>query len=184
MPLLGSLEAIKRKVSGVRAIALALLLLLVTSAIGYKLVPRVYNARKLAQLSGRKVYDETADSQAQLVTAFARAKREQKPVLVILGGNWCQWCLTLDSLLESDRELHELVTRKFVLLKLDADSASELDERWGKPTELGVPVLVFLQANGSVAHVQDMVPLETWGGRLLRYDRDAVYSVIEARLPN
>src|SRR5690606_35522533 len=96
---------------------------------GYKLFPRWYNARELAAVSDRDVYDETANPHQQLDAALGRAKRQHKRVLVVLGGDWCQWCLTLDNLFESDSELHQLTTVAFVLLKLDADTASELDER-------------------------------------------------------
>ena len=173
------LLALKRQLSGPRGLLLLAIVLLGLGAVSYKLVPRVYNGRKLAALQGRNVYDVHADAERELERALASAKTLHKRVMVVMGGNWCQWCLTLDDLFRKDDELEHLLKSEFVTLKLDADAASELDEQWGKPTELGVPVLVFLEPDGRLAHVQDMVPLESWGGRLLAYDRDEVYATLK-----
>lgn len=179
MPFSSKFAAIRRLLGRRLGLALAGLFLVFCAALAFKLIPFGYNRWKLSELQGRKVYDEKRDSGQALERALARAKRENKRVLVTLGGNWCQWCLALDALVESDPELKQLVTERFVPLKLDADEAEALDEQWGKPTENGVPVLVFLNPSGSVAHVQETVALEVWGGRLLAHDRDKVYEAIE-----
>ena len=150
------------------------------AGVAYRVGPRVYNARKLARLQGRRVYDETVDGRARVVEALARASAEQKRALVVLGGNWCQWCLALDELLASDAEIARLLATRFVLLKLDGDVAEALDIEWGRPTKLGVPVLVFLNSDGGVAHIQETVSLERFGGRILLHDRDRVLTVLRA----
>jgi len=152
--------------------------LLASSALGYKLLPRWYNAHKLAKLQGRDVYDENSNVDAELSGATSRAKVSHRRVLVVLGGDWCQWCLALDDLLHSDPALSQLLATKFVTLKLDADTASDLNDKWGNPTEKGVPAIVVLGEDGRVLHTQNMLPFETWGGRLLSYDGDAVYSML------
>ena len=140
-----------------------------------------HNAHRLAQLKGHEVYDPRADAAALYAEAEARARESNKRLLVILGGNWCEWCLSLDALMRDDLEVHDFMAAHFVVVKLDSARAEELDRRWGEPAEkFGVPVLVFLDPSGNVAHVQETTSLERWGGRLLGHDRDRVLAVLRA----
>ena len=148
----------------------------------YKLGPRVYNRARLQQLQGRKIYDEQLDTRAAFDSALARANRENKRLLVILGGNWCQWCLALDDLMHTDEALRAEVAAHFIVLKLDSQAASKLDEAWGRPSRNGVPVASCLfveQKTGSArADAQETVSLELWHGRLLGHDAGRVLSVL------
>jgi hypothetical protein len=146
----------------------------------WKLAPRVYNDRRRRALAGRRVYDESADANALVVAALARASQEHKRVLAVLGGNWCQWCLALDDLMTTDDEIRSFVDAHFVLVHLDSEGAARLDAAWGSPTRLGVPALVFLDPGGAVLHVQDSVTLEAFGGRILKHDRARVLATLRA----
>jgi len=143
-----------------------------------KEVPRAYNAYRAGQLRGRHVYDERADPRALSLAALAEAKREDRRVLVVMGGNWCPWCLALDDLMTEDDEIRSFVGAHFVLLKLDVDTSEALDDAWGKPSKRGVPVLIFLEPNGKVVHVEGSVGLEAFGGRLLEHDRAKLLEVL------
>jgi thiol:disulfide interchange protein len=144
----------------------------------YKLGPRMYNRARLQQLQGRKIYDEHLDTRAAFDAALARANRENKRLLVILGGNWCQWCLALDDLMHTDQALRAEVAAHFIVLKLDSQAASKLDEGWGRPSRNGVPVLIFVDKTGALKHAQETVSLELWHGRLLGHDAGRVLSVL------
>jgi thiol:disulfide interchange protein len=154
-------------------------LLVVAGALGFKLGPRAYNESRLRELAGTRVYDEASDGRIELASTLEQARRENRRVLVVLGGNWCQWCLALDDLMKKDREIEALLRERYGVLKLDGGAASALDASWGHPTRLGVPVLVFLDRAGSVAHVAETVPFEAWGGRLLSYDRHRVLATLQ-----
>jgi thiol:disulfide interchange protein len=145
----------------------------------YKLGPRFYNKYRLSQLQGRQIYDVHADAQALFNTELARANREHTRLVVVLGGNWCQWCLALDDLMHQNAELRDYAEAHFVVLKLDSQAARALDETWGGPTRRGVPVLVFVDANGAIRHVQETVSLELWNGRILGHDPDRVLHVLQ-----
>jgi thiol:disulfide interchange protein len=145
----------------------------------YKLGPRTYNRYRLSQLQGRQVYDASIDARAAFDQGLARAQRENKQLLVMLGGNWCQWCLALDDLMHQDTALREYLEHHFVVLKLDSAGAKALDDAWGKPTRHGVPVLVFLDRHGAIRHVQETESLELWHGRVLGHDPKRVLDVLE-----
>jgi thiol:disulfide interchange protein len=145
----------------------------------YKLGPRAYNRYRLAQLQGRQVYDPSINARAAFDQSLARAQREHKQLLVILGGNWCQWCLSLDDLVHEDETLREYLKQHFVVLELDSAAAKELDDAWGRPSHNGVPVLVFLDHTGTVKHVQETESLELWHGRVLGHDPRRVMAVLE-----
>jgi len=145
----------------------------------YKLGPRYYNRYRLSQLQGRKIYDPAQDTRAAYAAGLARAQSEKKPLLVMLGGNWCQWCLALDDLMHHDEALRDYLAAHYVVLKLDSAAAKPLDEAWGKPTRQGVPVLIFVGTNGQVKHVQETVSLELWSGRILGHDPRRVLEVLK-----
>jgi hypothetical protein len=144
-----------------------------------KFGPRYYNRMRVSQLQGRQVYDEHADTQALFNAGLAQANREHKRVLVIMGGNWCQWCLALDDLMHRNERLHGYLTQHYVLVKLDSAAAHGLDEAWGQPSHNGVPVLIFLDDKGVVRHVQESVSLELWGGKILGHDAERVLDVLK-----
>ncbi|MGC4094363.1 MAG: thioredoxin family protein [Polyangiaceae bacterium] len=128
------------------------------------------------------VYPTDADVARLTQQAVMQAQREHKRILVFLGGNWCKWCLALDAALHDDPDLASLLA-KFVVLKLDADAGSDLNDEWGNPTRTGVPVMVVLTSEGRLVHAQGLVELELWGGRLLGYDERKLYAAIAAQLP-
>lgn len=145
----------------------------------YKLGPRLYNRHRLSQLQGRKVYDASLDTRAAYQASLARAQAAGKPLLVMLGGNWCQWCLALDDLMHENGELREYLGAHYVVLKLDSAAAKPLDDAWGKPTRQGVPVLIFVTPDGKVRHIQETVSLELWNGRILGHDPRRVLELLK-----
>ncbi len=51
------------------------------------------------------IYDESADARRQIAEALARAKRENRRVLVQWGANWCGWCHLLHDAFEKSPEI-------------------------------------------------------------------------------
>lgn len=145
----------------------------------YKLGPRVYNKFYLRSLQGRQVYTEKMDAKAAFDAELARANQEKKRLLVVIGGNWCQWCLALDDLMHKDASVRDYVSAHYVVLKLDSQVAKPLDDAWGKPSRNGVPVLVFVNDKGAVKHIQATESLELWHGRILGHDPDRVLAVLQ-----
>ena len=91
----------------------------------------------------KKVYDETIDPIEQIDHALAQAKAEGKFVIAQVGGNWCPWCLRFAAFMEADSAISE------ILLK-----------RLGNCGRFGYPVMVVLDPDGHVLHIQDSAYLE------------------------
>lgn len=128
----------------------------------------------------KRVYDESADREAQISTALAQAGEEGRFVICQVGGNWCKWCLRLAAFIDADPEIRELIDSNFIYLHVNynpRDTSAEgkaadeaLLKKLGHPDRFGFPALVVLDAKGNVLHIQDSSFLESGEG----YDRDRV----------
>jgi uncharacterized protein len=62
--------------------------------------------------------------------AFARAKQEDKPVLLDIGAVWCHWCHVMDRESYEDETLAPLINEHFVAVKVDRDERPDVDSRY------------------------------------------------------
>jgi thiol:disulfide interchange protein len=119
---------------------------------------------------GPDIYDVHADGTEQIAAALGRAAAEHKRVIVVFGANWCIWCRRLHSTLETDPTVSTILNDRFVLVDVDvnrrngAPRNADAVARYGNPTELGLPVLVVLDSNGSRLHTEDSGDLEEADG--------------------
>ena len=104
------------------------------------------------------IYDPEADAFKDLHVAVAKAAKEKKHVLVLIGGNWCHWCYLLHDEIETRPEIKQAIEESYVLVRVswERDRRNErvmalLDEPW----RFGFPVLVVLDGEGKRLHTQD-----------------------------
>ena len=99
-----------------------------------------------------KLYDEQADARRQIAAALAKAKKENRRVLIQWGGNWCGWCLKLDELCKSDAKLRQKLQYEYDVVHVDAGREGknlELAKEYGAACEKeGYPYLTILDADG------------------------------------
>ena len=110
-----------------------------------------------ASAQDKKIYNETADAKADVQAALSTAKAEKKAALIVFGGNWCGDCKVLDMEMHQG-ELSKLVNEKLVVVKVDVgrfDKNLDLVDRFGKVLKKGVPSVVLLRADGTVAYQTD-----------------------------
>jgi uncharacterized protein len=62
--------------------------------------------------------------------AFARARAEDKPILLDIGAVWCHWCHVIDRESYDDPRIAELINRLFVPVKVDRDERPDVDARY------------------------------------------------------
>jgi uncharacterized protein len=87
--------------------------------------------------------------------ALARAREENKPVLLDIGAVWCHWCHVMDGESYEDPKVAELLNRDFVCIKVDRDERPDVDARYQRAVgaltgQGGWPLTAFLTPAGDV----------------------------------
>ena len=107
----------------------------------------------------RQVYDEKADAKADVTAALARAKAENRRVLVVWGGNWCGWCVKLADVFAKDKDVAKELQYEYDVVKIDIgqfDKHMELAATYAAEFKAsGVPYLTVLDGNGKVLANQE-----------------------------
>ncbi len=85
--------------------------------------------------------------------AFARAAREDKPILLDVGATWCHWCHVMDRESYEDPSLADFINEHFVAIKVDRDERPDIDARCQAAVSAisgrgGWPLTVFLTPLG------------------------------------
>src|SRR5271154_458474 len=62
--------------------------------------------------------------------AFARAEREDKPVLLDIGAVWCHWCHVMDRESYEDAVTAQIINDHFIAVKVDRDERPDVDTRY------------------------------------------------------
>ncbi len=117
----------------------------------------------LAQATGqvpfvkRHIYSETADPQADISAALARARKEHKRVLIDFGGDWCGDCQVLDIYM-TQHPNDELIRKYFVVAHVfinhEMDNHLDVAKKYGVPINRGVPSMAVLSSTGKTLHSQ------------------------------
>lgn len=121
-----------------------------------------FGADASAKTSRPAIYDENADGAKQIAAALAGAKKENKQVLLQFGANWCGWCHKLHKLCQTDAEIAARLKESFVVVLVDVNKGhnNDINQKYGNPMRLGLPVIVILNADGKVLVTQDTGKLE------------------------
>ena len=110
-----------------------------------------------------KIYDEKADAMSQIDQALEEARESGRFVICQVGGNWCPWCLRFAKFITEDEEIANVVKENFVYIHVNTSKANKNEEalrRLGNPGRFGYPVLVILDEDGHVMHIQNSSYLE------------------------
>lgn len=79
--------------------------------------------------------------------AFARARAEDRPILLAIGAVWCHWCHVMDETTYSDPEVIDLVNAEFVPIVVDNDRRPDVNRRYNMG---GWPTTAILTPDGDV----------------------------------
>jgi uncharacterized protein len=85
--------------------------------------------------------------------AFARAKSEDKPILLDIGAVWCHWCHVIDRESYENVEIAKIIDEHFVAVKVDRDERPDVDSRYQSAISAlsgqgGWPLTGFLLPDG------------------------------------
>src|SRR3954469_25840176 len=85
--------------------------------------------------------------------AFARARDENKPVMLSIGYSACHWCHVMEHESFENEEIAQLMNENFVNIKVDREERPDLDQIYMNAVQMmthhgGWPMTVFLTPEG------------------------------------
>ena len=118
------------------------------------------------QTAPKKVYNEQINPLEQIDQAIAQAQTEGKYVICQVGGNWCPWCLRFADFITNDSTINAVIKENFVFIHVNyhprkaGEVGKALMKRLNNAGRFGFPVLVVLDEQGNIIHIQDSGYLE------------------------
>jgi uncharacterized protein len=102
--------------------------------------------------------------------AFARAKAEDKPILLDIGAVWCHWCHVIDRESYENSTISKIINEHFVAIKVDRDERPDVDSRYQSAISAisgqgGWPLTGFLLPDGKPFFGGTYYPPEDQMGR-------------------
>lgn len=88
---------------------------------------------------------------------LAEAKKVNKKILVDVYTDWCGWCKKMDKEVYADKEVAEYLAKRYVVIKLNAESDAQLTYRDQTLSQIeltqafgvrGYPATIFMKADG------------------------------------
>jgi len=86
-------------------------------------------------------------------STFARAKAEDRLLIVTVVTEWCHWCHVMDQRTWDDPDIAALIDARFIAIRVDADARPDLAERY---LDWGWPAIALL--------TPDAQPITEWKG--------------------
>jgi thioredoxin-related protein len=107
-------------------------------------------------------YDPARDPARDLETVVKQAQQENKRILLVVGGEWCGWCHTLETYLKTESDVQAAWSGGFVTLKVNFSPQNENRAFLSRyPTIQGYPHIFVLEKDGKLLHSQNTSPLES-----------------------
>ncbi len=106
--------------------------------------------------------------------AFARARREDKLILLDSGATWCHWCHVMDRLTYEDAEVIRLVNERFIAVRIDRDRLPDVDACYQRAAPLvesrgnGWPLTVVITPEGYTLYKATFLPPRAGGPYVAR----------------
>jgi len=101
----------------------------------------------------RSAMHQPVDWQEWGEAAFAKAKKEDKPILLDIGAVWCHWCHVMDRESYESAETARIINDQFIAVKVDRDERPDVDTRYQAAVSAisgqgGWPLTAFLTPEG------------------------------------
>jgi len=102
--------------------------------------------------------------------AFARARKEDKPVFLSVGYSTCHWCHVMEEESFEHAEIAAILNRWFICIKVDREERPDIDQMYMAATQAmtgsgGWPMSVFLFPDGKPFYAGTYFPPEAKYGR-------------------
>jgi len=108
-----------------------------------------------------QLYDPARDPSADLLLATEAAKKSNKYVLLIVGGEWCTWCKTLGAHLDKEKELAANLKSTFEIMKVNYSKENKNEEFLNKyPKTKGYPHFFIVNSDAEFISSIDTLPFK------------------------
>ena len=106
-------------------------------------------------------FDPKANPTLDLKKAIKQAKKENKRIILDVGGEWCIWCHRIDEFIAQNEDIYKFMHNNFVVLKINYSKENK-NEKFlsGYPQIEGYPHFFVLEKNGKLLHSQNTGLLE------------------------
>ena len=128
------------------------------------------------------LYNPQLDGKLQIKQAIELAQKNNKHVLIQVGGNWCPWCIRFHKFLNEVPKIDSLVQSSYIYVPLNYSRENKNEESLKLlefPQRFGFPVLVILDQNGKRIHTQNSALLE----KEQSYDTTKVFQFLQHWTP-
>jgi len=126
-------------------------------------------AQKLSVTASRKEmddrYDPQRDPDKDLAIVSAEAKRSKRNIFVVVGGEWCSWCHTMDTFFREHPELMTLRDKNYVSMKVSMSQENPNQRFLSRyPHIHGYPHIFIFDADTNLIKSQPTNELEDGDG--------------------
>jgi len=106
-------------------------------------------------------YDPARNPADDLTQAVVVAQKENKRIMLELGGDWCIWCKYMDDFYKSHPDILQARAENYVLVKINVSEDNANEEFLSQfPEAAGYPHIYILESDGTFLHSQNTVDLE------------------------
>jgi thioredoxin-related protein len=109
----------------------------------------------------RDKFDPARNPSDDLKAAIETASKENKRIILDVGGEWCGWCVYMDKFIFQHPELTKLRDENYVWVKINMSEENENVPFLGAYPEIsGYPHLFVLDKSGTLLESKDTSALE------------------------
>ena len=95
-------------------------------------------------------YDKTRDPAADLAAAIPQAQRENKRILLEVGGEWCVYCRLINKVIHEDERLMKMLDDGFIVVKVNFSDDVKNEAFLSRyPAIASYPHLFVLETDGT-----------------------------------
>lgn len=128
----------------------------------------------------RVKFDPKRDPAKDLTAAIKKATKENKRIILDVGGEWCGWCKKLDQFFIDEKPVAEALKKNFIVVKVNFSEDNKNEAFLGVfPKITGYPHFFVLEKDGRFLHSQDTVLLEEGSG----YNRNKMLEFLKKWSP-
>jgi len=102
---------------------------------------------------------------------FARAKREDKPILLSIGYSTCHWCHVMEEESYSSPEVGKVLNKAFIAIKVDREERPDIDQVYMQAAQMmtgsgGWPLNILMTPDKQPFFAATYLPRHTRFGRI------------------